>query len=398
MQRCGRKWSSSCGLIRPDGTVRYLITGTAAHNKGSELMLLAIIQQVRTFDQEPVMIIDPDCGSYEWRARLGLRQLFDPHKSGRLAWMRTRLFHAGYRQRFGLMLPEEIDVVMDASGFAFGDQWKPEWLEASAELFERYRRQGATIVLLPQAFGPFKVAGVRNAARRILAASDLVFARDPESLAHCCEICKSLESVHLAPDFTNLLDGRLPVDWQSDSGHVAVVPNRQMLARGPEQDRKHYVQLLSEGMRRAALAGYRPFMLVHERNDHEVARRIASEARMPDCIVQYENPLELKGILGTCAFSIGSRFHGLVSALSQGVPCIGTAWTHKYYQLFDNYGVREWVDAWDQGGVSWLAKLDELLIPSTQSALRERLRERSVHLLQEAKSTWAAVGDLIQCR
>ncbi len=85
----------------------------------------------------------------------------------------------------------------------------------------------------------------------------------------------------------------------------------------------------------------KPFFLVHEsRNDRAIAERVSARlGGVP--IVEESDPLAIKGILGACKASVGSRFHGLVSALSQGVPALAVGWSHKYRMLFRDYGFEQ---------------------------------------------------------
>jgi colanic acid/amylovoran biosynthesis protein len=52
---------------------------------------------------------------------------------------------------------------------------------------------------------------------------------------------------------------------------------------------------------------------------------------------------EIKGIIGQCDFFIGSRMHACIAALSQGVPCVGIAYSMKFAGVFESVGMGEWV-------------------------------------------------------
>ena len=86
----------------------------------------------------------------------------------------------------------------------------------------------------------------------------------------------------------------------------------------------------------------RVFFLIHEgEGDRQIADQVNRELGDSLPTIAEPDPLRTKGIIGRCDLVISSRFHALVSALSQGVPALGTGWSHKYQMLFEDYGFPE---------------------------------------------------------
>ena len=52
---------------------------------------------------------------------------------------------------------------------------------------------------------------------------------------------------------------------------------------------------------------------------------------------------EIKGVIGMCDFFVGSRMHACIGALSQGIPCVGVAYSMKFRGVFESVGVADWV-------------------------------------------------------
>ncbi len=324
-------------------------------------MLLAILSHVREGGWDAV--VAADFGSYQDRASYGLSSLLWEDGLGR-SRIAAAMMSRKFRRAFGLVSRRELDMVLDASGFAYGDQWGDRQASELEQSVKVWRRHGTKVVLLPQAFGPFEDASLR---RKFLSACDgvsLIYARDAISYSHLEQIGISKTKLRLAPDFTNLVPAIVPCGSSSERKSVCFVPNYRMLDKTDATVREHYVPRLAECIRRVVQKGYDPFVLIHDaKEDERIVPMLESGCGEQLRVERESNPRKLKGILGTCHAVIGSRYHALVSALSQSIPSIGFGWSHKYDMLFEDFGCANCSIAIDNSG-SLGTHVDSILFES----------------------------------
>jgi colanic acid/amylovoran biosynthesis protein len=316
------------------------IKGVGFVNKGAELMLLATLEEVHSAINNVRFTIAPNTGScpYENLAALGIYPKMWLQRY-RIQWgYLGNLFPRKLLRTYGLVADSEVNAVLDASGFAYGDQWGPNNTIAMAKAIRRWKKQGTKVILLPQAFGPFSSPQIRKAFRVVATHADRIYARDPVSYKHIVDLVGQAPCLKQAPDFTVLLKGKVPPSFDRALHEVAIIPNQRMVDKTADSIGEHYIPFLVTCVRCFVDAGYKPFFLIHEgKRDEELAREAVRQFRHDVPIIMEENPLKIKGIIGGCNAVVSSRYHGLINALSQGVPAIGTGWSHKYRALFDDY-------------------------------------------------------------
>ena len=296
-------------------------------------------------------------------------------------------------RRFGLVLEKDIDLLIDAAGFAYTSQWGNQPTKQLREKIKRCKRNGTRIVLLPQAFGPFDTTEIKQHMAEILMNSDLVFARDKISKGSLCNIITNQKNIWLAPDFTNLMKGKIPSYFNPDIHQVCIVPNTRMIDRTSESAGT-YIAFMKYVIEHLLRINSKPFILIHERNDLLLANQIVSSGLDAPIVIE-DNPLFIKGIIGCSKLLIGSRFHSLVSGLSQGVPTIGTGWSHKYQELFDDY-------KWIEGLVSLsidkrelVALINKMSEPKYANELSNNLKNAALIEKKKSKDMWSEVHSLI---
>lgn len=362
-------------------------------NKGAELMLHAIMQEVLKEWPDTMFVMEPSRNApYLQRAQLGIYQKLNFNWHGLPVHKLGHLTPRTLRRSYGLILDSEIDVVLDAAGFAYSDQWGETGTIALGDAVKRWKSHNKKVILLPQAFGPFTSAGIKRAIENVADHADLIYARDPVSYASLVEVAEERPNIKMAPDFTNLIDGIVPPDFNTERNRFCIIPNYRMIDKTPPEVREAYVPFLITCIRHLQRKGAKPFILIHEGgNDLKLAQQVIGALDERVEIVTETNPLMIKGMLGTCEGSLGSRFHGLVSALSQGVPSLGTGWSHKYQMLFDSYHFSEGLLPPLSSNAEIIDKINMIVDEPSKSKIRERIARNATAQKQMARNMWREV-------
>jgi polysaccharide pyruvyl transferase WcaK-like protein len=317
--------------------------GMAFGNKGAHLMLLSVLDFFSSNSKDVEFTIRPT-GDYTERASLELYQRFVlPRLPENISDTIGNIIPHRLRRRFGICVDNEIDVILDGAGFNYSDQWGYEKTERMAQRYKRMKKKGKKIILLPQAFGPFNQKRTRIAFQLLSQNVDLMFVRDEESYNHIISVIGNNKKVCMAPDFTNLLPGKRP-EWFNPNGRfAAIIPNVRMLDKISEKARNLYLTFLKHSIELTKANKINPVIIIFQRGDEKVVENILKNTDDQITVIQQKDPLELKWFIRQAFFLVGSRFHALICALSQGVPSIGMGWSHKYSGLFKDYGMQDFL-------------------------------------------------------
>lgn len=365
-------------------------------NKGAQLMLHAILQQMQEAfpDARFVMAPNPKLAPYEDRARMGFYQKAWYWRYRRQWGNLAQYLPQRIRKMYGIVLDREVDVVLDASGFSYGDQHDISNLFELADSCKRWKKNNTKIIFLPQAFGPFKTAKRQKLMKTVIENSDAIFVRDEVSRQHMTEINGEQSQLKRGHDFTNLIDGILPEHITDIDKSYAIVPNWRMTKRDNKTD---YLNLLKDVVDYILIKGHKVFVLVHEGvEDMKIAHELNRMLEHKIEVIKEEDPIKIKGILGCCKGTFGSRFHGLVSALSQGTPSLATSWSHKYKMLMQDYDFAEGLVGLDIEKDELYKKLNLILETDSANAIQKKLLERSDILKAETKQMWNEIIEIIE--
>ncbi|MDX2187612.1 MAG: polysaccharide pyruvyl transferase family protein [Opitutaceae bacterium] len=224
------------------------------------------------------------------------------------------------------------------------------------------------IVQFPQTYGPYKSWWSRVIARWILKHSSVIIARDTKSQAVAQSLVGSGKTVHLSPDVAFALTPREPEQPEAaelttrlGDKLIGVNINALMFHGGYNRDNQFGLKIDYKEFSHRVVS---ELLKLHEgsillvphtfapegdiESDNHVCEMIWSsltkeEQKRTFVLRGALDCHELKAMIGKCEFFVGARMHSCIGALSQGVPCVGIAYSMKFKGVFESVGMGDFV-------------------------------------------------------
>lgn len=373
--------------------MKIVLTGVETYNKGAELMLYAILQEIERKYPEAEVFIEPVAvsqGLSYVKTRLKLR--YWPYanfvKKAHLSSVFTR-FHIPTK-----MLKDtravRADYVFDGSGFCFSDQCKmwgrmADWWDS---FLSRQYKYGAKIVFLPQAFGPLELEESKEVMSVLNKYATCIMPRERVSFDYLKKSgLVDMQKVKIYFDFTSLVEGIFPIEFEHLKYGICVIPNMKMIEKGNISQDK-YISLLSGIIAEGKKSGRPVYLLNHEgKKDEWLANQCKKSLNNNIEVVSGISAIEVKGLIDSAYLVVTSRFHGLASALNSCVPSLATSWSHKYSELYKDYDMDNYILPLNDEEVA-IKMLKQLCDERKNSEIRAHLRKKQKEIQDNTHAMW----------
>lgn len=381
--------------------MKIVLSGVETNNKGAELMLYAILQEIERRHPETVVYLPASSlkqGKNYVKTSLPIKFLPFGWFVNRLHLVRLfRTLHFPTRRLQDVYAISDADFFIDGSGFHFSDQKKnftPDKVWMWEHLLGRLNRQGCRIVFLPQAFGPAQKPNTLKGLKVISDYASLIMPREQISYDYLEQSgVVNMNKVKLFSDFTSSVEGVFPKGYEHLKNGICIIPNLRMVDTGTISKEK-YLDLITAVATSCKVSGHPLYLLNHEgKGDEQLAYECKARIGNYIEVVTGLNALEVKGMIASAYVVVTSRFHGLASALNSCVPCLATSWSHKYAELFNDYEISDCVLPLDDNETV-VEKLSIILDKTYNEKIRLHLSTQVEKVKYQTIEMWKTIWSL----
>lgn len=352
---------------------KYLvIVGGNFINKGAESMTYISVDQLkRIYPHHEIVLLDyypvlstTEKELYNFRIlNFGLPYIFLLVRSAagilfslkRLARGMFNLFHnRNTEKKVSLTLIREVlsdtELMVDISGYGLSSHNQPFIASLSCLMnIKMAYLYKIPYIILPQTLGPFRFSSfhkiiINSLIEKYLSYPKYIFVRESEGLKDVNEIRQTnvykeydiaLQSKEYNLDNIFKRDQMPTFRTIKVNDYICIIPNVRLLELISETKvLRFYQNVISYLINK----GEKIVILRHSLNDFEICSKIHRLSRHENILLLNScyYPFELENILLQTKYVISSRYHGLVHALKNNIPCVAIGWANKYNDLMES--------------------------------------------------------------
>lgn len=354
-----------------------IITGGELFNKGAQAMTFIAVDELRRRfpDHKIYLLSEMDLARPEEEKEPFAFDFMGwyPLKFARCQSNSLLRFTCKLRNSKELQEAEDIykhcDAMVDVSGYALGSNWSAATCNRYLDHLEFAQAFGIPVYLMPQSFGPFDFGEERQALnariQRLLPTAKVIFAREQEGydalvntyglknvrLAH--DLVLGNKGIDLANIFVSAPTLDLP---EIRPNSVAVIPNSM---NSSVSSQEAVLELYTKAIHALLSQGKTVYLLSHSTVDSALCSKLKEPFLTNEnviLLVQDFSCLEFNALVKKFDYLIASRFHSIVHAFKNGVPCIALGWATKYHDLLKLFDQEQYIlDVRDKIGEEQIA-------------------------------------------
>ena len=336
-----------------------IIAGGGFVNKGAQAMTLICICELKLrFPDHRIVLLTWDASPKE-KAKCAIYDLelleIPAPKFAKAA--KKPLLRMAFTMRYGESffksdaVYRNTDLFVDVSGYALSSSWGGHVCEDFLDAIEHAQAYDIPVYLLPQSFGPFDYSDEAGSAidartRRLFPQIRKIFAREQEgydalvsrygltnvTLTHDMVLASSIEDY--SPALREPLEIHLP---EIPENSICLIPN----VRTDDNGSGHSIELYKNAIQEAVSQNLYVYLTYHSSQDKALCKDLKAAFADSDRVIFLEHDhscMEFNELVKKFRFVVASRFHAIVHALKNGIPCIAIGWAVKYIDLLNLFG------------------------------------------------------------
>lgn len=342
-----------------------IITGGELFNKGAQAMVFITVHELKKrFPNHQIFLLS----DLDLKRPVSER---DQYAFNLLGWFPIKFARAqsnialkilcSIRNRKEYSKCKEIygncDLMVDISGYALGSNWSYENCNYYLEHIEFAQAFQIPFFIMPQSMGPFDFKGehadeLLRRCEKLLPYPRVINVREQDGFE---ELTKSfrLNNVRVANDlvlnnkeldYRNVFKSAVQLNIPCiQHGSIGIIPNSRNLDIMDEATMLTlYYRIIDELLKR----GRKVYLLTHATQDLVFCKKIKEQFPMEDNLFYLNQDftcIEFNEIVKQFRFIIASRFHAIVHAYKNAVPCVSIGWAVKYHDLLTQFGQEQYI-------------------------------------------------------